>query len=271
MILEKYRKLLIVICFIPFFSYAQEPADGSGWYQLAVSERQAGDAQGAWDALGKAEELDFSPIRVNFEKARLYTLAQDREAAVAALRAIADSGFTAVGIIENDPVLVTLAGDADYDELVAKMSLQAYPCQHDPAFQAFDFWVGEWEVHAGNGTLQGSNSITRAERGCVLIENWTSVTGGTGMSINYLDKITGEWVQVWNSEGGGQIAIRGGITDNGMLLVGTLHNVASGTTAPFRGLWTPLPDGRVRQFFEQSNDEGETWVPWFEGFYSRKE
>ena len=27
--------------------------------------------------------------------------------------------------------------------------------------------------------------------------------------------------------------------------------------------------GRVRQYFEQSNDGGETWVPWFEGFYTR--
>jgi hypothetical protein len=25
----------------------------------------------------------------------------------------------------------------------------------------------------------------------------------------------------------------------------------------------------VRQYFEQSTDEGETWQPWFEGFYSR--
>jgi hypothetical protein len=90
------------------------------------------------------------------------------------------------------------------------------------------------------------------------------------MSINYLDKTTGEWVQVWNAGGGSQIHIRGGMTDDGMLLVGTLHDVASGTTTPFRGLWTPLPDGRVRQFFEQSNDDGKTWQPWFEGFYSRK-
>jgi len=32
-----------------------------------------------------------------------------------------------------------------------------------------------------------------------------------------------------------------------------------------------LPDGRVRQFFEQSTDGGETWTTWFEGFYTRKE
>ena len=91
------------------------------------------------------------------------------------------------------------------------------------------------------------------------------------MSVNYLDKASGEWVQVWHAEGGSQIHIRGGMTNDGMLLVGTLHSVGNNTTVPFRGLWTPLEDGRVRQFFEQSTDGGETWTPWFEGFYTRKE
>jgi hypothetical protein len=54
-----------------------------------------------------------------------------------------------------------------------------------------------------------------------------------------------------------------------MSLVGTLHTVSNGTTVPFRALFTLLSDGRVRQFFEQSNDDGATWVPWFEGFYTR--
>ena len=93
--------------------------------------------------------------------------------------------------------------------------------------------------------LRGTNTIEKAERGCVLIENWKNTAGGTGMSINYVDKITGEWVQVWNAEGGSQINIRGGMTDDGMLLVGTLHTVGTGTTIPFRALWTALPDGRV--------------------------
>jgi hypothetical protein len=91
------------------------------------------------------------------------------------------------------------------------------------------------------------------------------------MSINYLDMITNEWVQVWNAEGGTQINVRGGLTDAGMAMEGTIHYVNNGTTAPFKALWTPLPDGRVRQYFEQSNDGGETWVPWFEGFYTRSD
>ncbi len=104
----------------------------------------------------------------------------------------------------------------------------------------------------------------------MLIEEWQSATGGSGMSINYFDKAAGEWVQVWNDASGSQIDIRGGMTDEGMLLQGTIHSVATGTSLPFRGLWSPLPDGRVRQYFEQADDGGSTWTPWFEGFYSRR-
>jgi len=248
---------------------AADPDDANAWYQLAASARQAGDLDVAGEALAIAETLEFSPIRIGFEKARLAVEADDAVAAVAALEAIAESGFTSVAYITSDPVLATLAGNPAYDALVAEMSVLAYPCENDEAFHEFDFWLGEWVVHGSNGTLAGSNVIERAERGCVIIENWTNTTGGTGMSVNYVDKITGEWVQIWNAEGGSQINIRGGLTDDGMLLVGTLHTVGANTTVPFRGLWTPLPDGRVRQFFEQSNDGGETWQAWFEGFYTR--
>ena len=146
----------------------------------------------------------------------------------------------------------------------------ASPCEQDPQFREFDFWVGDWRVSDAEGTVQGENSITSDENGCVLLERWQGAQGSSGMGINYLDKITDEWVQIWHAGSGYQINIRGGLTGEGMLLRGTIHYISTGQTAPFRGLWTPLPDGRVRQFFEQSNDDGETWQPWFEGFYSRK-
>jgi hypothetical protein len=90
------------------------------------------------------------------------------------------------------------------------------------------------------------------------------------MSINYLDTKSDEWVQFWIAAGGYYIDYRGGMTDDGMSLKGIIHTFSSGKTSPFRGLWTALPDGRVRQFFEISSDDGETWVTWFEGFYTRK-
>ncbi|MGH8129944.1 MAG: hypothetical protein ACRES3_03710 [Steroidobacteraceae bacterium] len=261
----------ILAIFALFFAAGagSEPADAGSWYRRAVELREAGDYAAASTALGKAEALRFPPARVALEKARIATLEGRTRAAIAHLRAIADSGFTAVRVLERDPVIAMLAGNAAYDELIESMTVQAYPCEHEGRFREFDFWIGDWEVHTADGALAGHNRITSAERGCLLLENWTSVTGGTGMSINYLDRATGEWVQTWIAEGGSQIVIRGGPTGEGMKLVGTIHYVGNGTTAPFRGLWTPLPDGRVRQYFEQSSDDGETWSPWFEGFYRR--
>ena len=164
-------------------------------------------------------------------------------------------------------VLILCGHTADAQEPPAP----TYPCLEDESFRAFDFWLGTWDVHLPNGDLAGSNSITSAESGCVLQEQWAGASGGTGSSINYLDKTTDEWVQVWNSEGGAQISIRGGMTEDGMLLKGRIHYVGRDATALLRGLWTPLEDGRVRQFFEQSDDDGVTWAPWFEGFYTRQE
>ena len=195
----------------------------------------------------------------------------DPDAAVENLQRLVDGGVTSVALFTNDEDLGKLAGHAGYDKLISDLEVVAYPCGHDEAFSEFDFWVGSWDVHTSNGTFAGTNTISREERGCVLIENWRNAYGGTGMSINYVDKITGEWVQVWNAEGGSQINIRGGMTEEGMSMSGTIHYVATGQTQPFRALWTPLEDGRVRQFFEASNDDGETWTAWFEGFYSRSE
>jgi hypothetical protein len=56
-----------------------------------------------------------------------------------------------------------------------------------------------------------------------------------------------------------------------MLLMGQIHDLASGTTLQFRGLWSLPDDGQVRQLFEPSNDDGVTWTTWFEGFYTRSE
>ena len=268
---KSFKSLIILALLAPVFAGAQTPTDGNGWFQLAVESRQNDQFSEAYDALKKAERLGFAPVRISFERARLHTLANETDEAVAEIESIAEAGFTSVGYIVNDPILSTLDGNERYDAAVAKMSVAAYPCEHDAAFSEFDFWVGEWTVHGPAGAFAGTNSIQKEERGCVLLERWVNLAGGTGQSINYVDKLTGEWVQIWNAEGGSQINIRGGLTDNGMLLVGTMHTVGTDTTIPFRGLWTLLPDGRVRQFFEQSADDGETWTTSFEGFYTRKE
>jgi hypothetical protein len=50
----------------------------------------------------------------------------------------------------------------------------------------FDFWLGEWDVVPSGQTppprqQPSLNVIQSAHGGCVLVENWTASTGGTGV------------------------------------------------------------------------------------------
>ena len=177
--------------------------------------------------------------------------------------------------MKNHPVLVVLmsalsfSATAQDDQSGASSTVPARPCEQRDEFKEFDFWLGQWDVHLENGTYAGENKIEKSQAGCALIENWLGAAGNPGMSINYFDIAASEWVQVWNSAGGSQINIRGGLTDEGMLLEGQISYVSNNLTAPFRALWTLLDDGRVRQFFEQYDEDSESWAPWFEGFYTK--
>lgn len=144
------------------------------------------------------------------------------------------------------------------------------PCTLDENFRAFDFWVGDWEVSTwpGGGAIGGHNKISAVEGGCALEERWTNSSGGTGRSLNYYNPNTGKWRQLWVA-GGYSIDIVGGLKNGAMVLEGTIYYYAQKNSVPFKGTWTPQPDGSVRQFFEQYNAETKEWAVWFDGKYVR--
>ncbi|MEZ6002074.1 hypothetical protein [Hyphomonas sp.] len=143
------------------------------------------------------------------------------------------------------------------------------PCQ-DEIYHAFDFWLGNWDVYDPAGNLVGTNSITSAESGCLLIEHWTNTGGGTGQSYNFYDPGTGQWRQLWVSAGS-IIDYSGGLTEEGVMrLEGEIHAQGTGAVAPFTGEWTPNDDGSVTQHFrQQSTDTGE-WSDSFVGRYVKQ-
>lgn len=160
-------------------------------------------------------------------------------------------------------------------------------------YRAFDFWLGEWEVVEA-GELAGRNEITREQGGCLLVERWHGIEGGTGMSMNFYDPEAERWRQVWVSPGV-QIDIAGGMQDGSMVMEGTILYLQDERLRAFRGIWTPLPDGRLRQLFEEADlpdaaaepaaaestgaepagagraQADREWTPWFEGIYRRAE
>ncbi len=155
-------------------------------------------------------------------------------------------------------------------ETTAAPAAPAGPCD-GVDYHAFDFWVGDWDVTDVNGTPQGTNSITREEGGCLLVERWVSAAGNTGQSYNYYDPGMDVWRQVWVS-GGAIIDYTGGLTETGsMRLEGVISNRAGTPALPFTGEWTLNEDGTVTQHFEQYNREDDTWAVWFTGIYHKKE
>jgi len=143
-------------------------------------------------------------------------------------------------------------------------------CMTDENFRAFDFWVGDWNVSGNNGgPFAGTNSITVIEGGCALLETWKGQGGSTGISTNHYNPNTGKWRQLWLSAGAYSIDYEGGIINGSMAMEGLIYYYGNDKTFPFRGRWTPLPDGSVRQHFEQFNPEKDEWVTWFDGIYTR--
>ena len=99
------------------------------------------------------------------------------------------------------------------------------------------------------------------------MENWTSANGGTGKSMNYWDPAEKTWKQVWVSSNGSVGHFQGNLEKAGvMVLEGNILS-ADGSALLLKGTWTLLQDGRVRQHFEQSTDQGATWSTWFDGYY----
>ena len=133
----------------------------------------------------------------------------------------------------------------------------------------FDFWIGEWEVTA-NGVVAGYNRIEPIMDGCALQENWQSVDGTSGVSLNYYDPRDDQWHQYWLWQNGTTLPLLSGrFTDGKMLLSGKGKN-GKGEMVHSRITWTDNPDGTVRQLWEISKDSEKTWQVVFDGLYRKK-
>lgn len=154
---------------------------------------------------------------------------------------------------------------ADAPPAGAAAAAKPPPCasaQH----RAFDFWIGEWDVYAGD-TLAGRNSITAIEGGCGLAEHWQGARGGTGVSYNAFDRADGHWHQFWVSNQGYALRLTGGPREGAMVMEGDMPNPKTGLVERQRITWTPNADGSVRQHWETRDATSGTWSTAFDGLY----
>ena len=137
-----------------------------------------------------------------------------------------------------------------------------------PEHRAFDFWIGEWNVHGPQGRLAGTNSIKREIGGCVLHERYDTGRGYSGESFNIYDAPRKVWHQTWVDSGGLLLQLEGGLRDGRMVLEGSTMG-ADGKNTRHRITWTPNADGSVRQLWESATG-GDDWKVAFDGKYTRR-
>jgi hypothetical protein len=138
-----------------------------------------------------------------------------------------------------------------------------------PEYRQFDFWVGDWDVLDPAGNVVGTNKVTREYDGCVVQEHWEArgPQKQIGSSFNTYNPGTRQWHQTWVDSTGGFLLLDGVFTDGRMVLSADMVNKRG--RLKHRIAWTPQGDGRVRQFWETSADDGKTWKPAFDGVYVR--
>ena len=115
------------------------------------------------------------------------------------------------------------------------------PACNSAAHRAFDFWVGEWQVHGANGKLVGTNIYDASRK---------------------------VWHQTWTDSSGLLLMLEGGLQDGKMVLEGKGVD-AAGAPVNHRITWSPNADGSVRQHWESTNAAGQ-WSTAFDGKYTRK-
>jgi hypothetical protein len=136
-----------------------------------------------------------------------------------------------------------------------------------PERRQFDFWIGNWRVADATGAFQGTNDVTGEFDGCVVQEHWRGSDGSRGSSFNTYVPGRKQWQQTWVDSNGLTLQLYGGLRDGSMVLSGA-RATKSGTVID-RIVWTALPDGRVRQHWQESAAAGRPWKEIFDGYYSK--
>src|ERR1044071_1770374 len=123
-----------------------------------------------------------------------------------------------------------------------------------PEHRQFDFWVGKWDVYpTGKDKLAAHSLIESVYGGCGIRENWMPLGNAGGGSLNIYVPEEKHWEQFWIDAQGSRALFVGGWNGKGMVIQGKWGGLL------VRISYSKNADGSVRQFGEQSTDEGKTW------------
>jgi len=127
---------------------------------------------------------------------------------------------------------------------------------------AFDFWVGNWDLEwSGNDNqiMKGTNSIEKILDGTVLQEHFEDPTSGfKGTSISVYDKKKNEWHQAWADNQGGYYNFIGELDGNKRIFK-TIPKEINGKIIIQRMVFYDITETSITWDWESSMDNGKEW------------
>jgi tetratricopeptide (TPR) repeat protein len=245
-----------------------DPANGRAWFRLGVSLQALGKLSEAVVAYGKAEAIGHNPV-VMFNLATACSRLGDRDKALGWLEKAAEAGFAQPATLASDEDLAPLREEPRFKAVLKRVEAAAHPCPSIPEARQFDFWVGKWDVRTPAGDPAGTNTIELILGQCALMENWTGLGGGTGRSVNFYDRVKGKWRQTWVDDHGDAVDfVDGEYQDSVMRFRAETLGRDGGKILRRLSFFNLGPD-KVRQFSEQSTDDGKTWTTEYDFTYNR--
>jgi hypothetical protein len=258
---------------IPLYEVAlKDPVIAKGvqpWYRLAQSYHNLRNLPKAIGAYTTAEKINgrIPFLRVNM--ARALSASGEITNATVMLDSALVQGFGNYKLLASDADFENLRKSNNFKSMTDRAYANSHPCASLPAAHAFDFWLGEWKVYVtANPTVQaGVNHITSQSGGCVLLESWTSQGPHEGVSINYLDPVSGKWQQKWAGSGQDVVEFYDGEYTDGAMRFKWDGTNADGTKFMGRLTFTNMDNGNVRQHSERSDDGGKVWRSVYDFLY----
>jgi tetratricopeptide (TPR) repeat protein len=244
------------------------PKDAAAWYQLGMSRLALRQFEPAIEALLKNVSLKNNPNAM-YNVACAYARLGQREKAWEWLSKADANRLPPFVNIADDEDLASLRDDARFKELAGAREKKRRPCLYSAAARQFDFWVGEWDVFNTQGQKAGTSVIQQVAEGCGILENWTDRFGATGKSLNFYDATSQKWNQYWIGAMGGATRYAGRYSDGAMHFEAE-PTISNGVTMLQRLTFFNVDTNTVRQFAEQSTDNGKTWIVSYDFKYVRR-
>jgi hypothetical protein len=133
-------------------------------------------------------------------------------------------------------------------------------CPFRAAARQFDFMLGTWRVHQGNGEgAQGTATFSTDLNTCLVEETFSGPGGYEGLSYNTFDLFTLQWIRTWVDSDGRRIVMRGGPDESGAMVLRGSRPAPGGRTVEVRITWRPAGADEVVQSWEFSTDGGASW------------